>query len=150
MHDGVDEEAWDRDAAGVWYPLLLRGGVRFASSAAAADSCRELRADAAEIASAPWWDLSEGDLWRPGWLPVFPLARADENVAIDCDSGSAHFGRLTLVRWEAVEARCVAGSLLEFLDVLADRFEAVGSYWDAQARRLVDDEQLTARLGSFL
>lgn len=149
LHDGVDEDAWNRDSAGAWYPLLVRDGVRFASSAAAAEACRELRADAAGIASAPWWDLGEGELWRPGWFPVFPLTRADENVALDCDPDSPDFGSLWVVRWEATQERRVADSLPEFLDALADRFEAVGTRWDEETRRLVDDEELRAHAASF-
>jgi len=140
LHDGVDEEAWNRTGAGVWYPLLVRDGVRFVSSTAAADACRELRDTDAEIGGTPWWDLTEGDLWRPAWFPVFPLARSDENVAIDCDPDSPDFGRLWVVRWEATEERIVAGSLLEFLLIVADRFVTARSRWDEAARRLDDDE----------
>jgi cell wall assembly regulator SMI1 len=149
IHDGVDETAWDRERAGVWYPDLVRGGPRFLGSAAAVERCRELRESAAEIAGQPWWDLAAGDLWRPGWLPVFPLMRSDENVALDCAPDSPHFGSVWAVIWEAADDRLVADSIAELLHKVADRFEAVHTRWDAAELRLDDDEKRAEELGRF-
>jgi cell wall assembly regulator SMI1 len=113
LHDGTDDP----------WAFLVDDGVRFARSDSAAGACSQLRSSAAQIAAAPWWELSPSDLWRPEWFPVFPLTRSDENVVIGCKRGAPDFGRLMVVRWEATEARPVADSVAQFLDAVADRFE---------------------------
>ena len=142
LHDGVDEEAWNRSEAGAGYALLGHDGVRFPSLERAVVACNELRASDEDMAATPWWDLAPGDLWRPSWFPVFALTRSDENVAIDCDPGSRDFGAVRVVRWEAVQDSIVAQSIDAFLLLLADRFEASKTTWNADARHLDCDESL--------
>ena len=127
-HDGIDDEAWVRDAAGTGFARLF-GDTHFAPLADAVASYRE----SIEIdATTALYSDGAIETWKASWFPAF--CQGWDTFGIECDPGSPNLGRVYHPSWEPPDAVGPGPrfrDLPHLVDSVTRRFQADGYWWNA-------------------
>ena len=89
-HDGIDNEAWERDNAATGFGRLF-GDTHFAPLADAVREYRE-RIEGDETTALYSPPGAAIQTWRPTWFPAF--CQGWDTYAVDCDPDSGDRGRV--------------------------------------------------------
>jgi hypothetical protein len=139
-HDGIDNEAWERDDAATGFGRLF-GDTHFAPLA---DAIREYREriegdETTALYSPPGTAIQT---WRPTW---FPFCQGWDTYAVECDPDSPDRGRVYDPSWEPPADVYPAPrfrDLVHLVESAIRRFKAGGYSWDPTTRFLEERREV--------
>ena len=140
-HDGIDNEAWERDDAATGFGRLF-GDTHFAPLADAVLEYRErIEGDVtAALYSPPGAAIQT---WRPTWFPAF--CQGWDTYAVECDPVSENRGRVYDPAWEPPVGAYPAPrfrDLAHLVESAIRRFKAGGYSWDPTSRFLEERREV--------
>jgi hypothetical protein len=140
-HDGIDNEAWERDDVGTGFARLF-GDTYFAPLADAIRHYRD-RIETDEMTARYSLPGEAVQTWKPSWFPVF--SEGWETYGIECDPGSPDRGHLYDPSWDppaSVGPGPRFRDMLHLVESAIRRFQAGGYTWDAATRFLEERREV--------
>jgi hypothetical protein len=140
-HDGIDNEAWERDDIATGFARLF-GDAHFAPLT---DAIREYheRIETDETTARYSMPGDAPQTWKPSWFPAF--CQGWETYGIECDRDSGNRGRIYDPSWDPpidVAAGPRFRDLLHLVQSALRRFEAGGYAWDTATRFLEERREV--------
>ena len=140
-HDGIDNEAWERDAAATGFARLFAD----AHYAPLADAVRHYheRIDTDEVTARYSMTGDAPGIWKASWFPVF--CGGWDTYAIECDPTSPDWGAIYDPAWEPpvdVGPGPRFRDLPHLVESVIRRFQAGGYSWDPAIGFLDEQQQV--------